>query len=60
MISGDFCQNDQYVINFTFDGIILKFEAFTKNKLDTLYLTEIMITEWIEIIYECWDEGDTP
>ena len=52
MIPNDCCHKNQYVINFTpddtifkFDCMISKFEAFTKNKVDTLYLTKIMRTE---------------
>ena len=40
--------------------MISKFEAFTNNKLDTFYLTERMTIERIQIIYEYWDEVDTP
>ena len=34
MIPAYCCQNNQYVINFTNNDMISKFEAFTKNKLD--------------------------
>ena len=39
----DCFQNNRYVINFIYNDMIFKFEAFTKNKIDTLYLTEIII-----------------
>ena len=51
IIPEGFCQNNQYVINFNTDDMISKFEAFTKNNLDTLYLTESMRTEWIQTLY---------
>ena len=35
-----------------------KFEAFSKNKMDTLYLTESMITEWLQTIDELCYEVD--
>ena len=35
----DFYQNIDNVINFTTDDIISKFEAFSNNKMDALYLT---------------------
>ena len=59
MIPVDFCQNNDHVINFTTDEIISKFEEFSK-KNDALYLTEIMQTEWLQMLDEYWDEGDTP
>ena len=34
-------------------------ESFTKNKVDKLYLYEIMRTEFPKIIDEHWNEGDT-
>ena len=45
----DCCQNNQYIINFTTDDNISKFEAYTNYKPDTLYLTESMKTEWIQV-----------
>ena len=58
MIPVDFCQKKRIVIDFTTDEMISKFEVFTKNKIDTLYLTEIMITERPQKLYEFWYEGD--
>ena len=55
-----FCQNNEPVINFTTDYIIPKFEVFTKNKIDELYLIESTIIEWIQIIYEFWYEVGKP
>ena len=60
MIPVYFCQNNDRVINFTTDDMISKFETFKKNKMDELYFYEIMRTEWLQMIYEFWYEGDTP
>ena len=35
-------QNNYHVINFTPDDMRSKFEAFSKKKMDALYLTESM------------------
>ena len=37
-----------------------KFKVFSKNKMDELYLTKSMITEWIQTLDELWDELDKP
>ena len=42
MMPIDCCKNNDNVINFTTDDIISRFEAFSKNKVDALYLTKIM------------------
>ena len=39
MIPVDICQKKKYVINFITDGMRSKFEVFTKNKINELYLT---------------------
>ena len=39
--------------------MVSKFEVFTKNKMDALYITENMRTEWLQTLYELWDEGDS-
>ena len=41
------------------DGLISKFEEFSNNKVDALYLTEITQTEWLKMLDEYWDEGYT-
>ena len=28
--------------------------------MNNLYLTEIMQTDWLQMLDECWDEKDTP
>ena len=44
MVLMDCCQKNKYVINFTSDYMVSKFEVFVNHKLDTIYLTEIIIT----------------
>ena len=60
MIPVDLFQNKKYVIKFTNDDMRSKFEVFTNNKMYVIYLTEIMITEWIQTLHEFCDEGDKP
>ena len=50
MIPVSLCQNIEPVINFTTDDITSKFEAFSKNKMDELYLTEGTQTEWMHML----------
>ena len=59
MIPVYLCKNNDPVIHFTTDDIGSNFEAFSNTKINALYLTESMITEWIQIIYEFWYEVDT-
>ena len=60
MIQDNLCQNNDHVINFTTNDMRSKFEAFSKNKLYALYRTESTRTEWIQNLYELWDEVDKP
>ena len=53
-------EKNKYVINFTTDDMRSKFEVFSNNKIDTLYLNEIIQTEWIQMMDELWDEGEKP
>ena len=57
MIPVDYFQNNKQVINFTTDDTVSKFEAFANHKLDTFYLTENTITEWIQVQDKYWDVG---
>ena len=50
------CQNNEHVINFTTDDMRSKFDVFLKKKIDVLYLTEIMQTEWLQTLDEYLDE----
>ena len=56
----DFCQNNQYIITFTTEYMVSKFEVFTNHKLDKFYITEIMRTECLQMIDEYRDEESTP
>ena len=38
--------------------MIYKFEAYVDQKLNTLYITEIMRTEFLQVLDVYWDEGD--
>ena len=49
-------KNNDHVINFTPDDMRSKFEAFSKNNMDALYITESMQKEWFQIMDEYWDE----
>ena len=40
MIPVNFCQNKDNVIKFTTDDMRSKLEAFSKNKIDAIYLTK--------------------
>ena len=60
MITEDCSKKNQYVIDFTYNYMISNFEAFKRNKLYKSNITEVMRIEWIQMIDEYWDEGDTP
>ena len=47
------------IVNFTIDDMTSKFELFSKNKMNIPYLTEIIITCWIQMLDEYWEEIDT-
>ena len=49
MISVDFFQKSS-IINFIPDDITSGFELFSKKKMNNIYLTEIMITDWIHML----------
>ena len=46
-------------MNFTNKNMKSKFESFSKNKMGALHKTEIMVTGWLETLYEYWDNDDT-
>ena len=46
------CLNNYHRFNFSIDEIISKFEAFQRNKIDALYITEGMIKEWMKTLDE--------
>ena len=40
--------------------MISKFEAYADHKLFILHLKEIIIIEWLKVVYAYLDEGYTP
>ena len=60
MIPVGCCKNNSSIINFTTDDMTSKFELFSDNKMNNIYLTEIMQTDWLYILDRNWDEKDTP
>ena len=60
MIPVDFCQNNKPVNSYTTDDITSKFKLFSREKMDVLYLTESMRTDWLHMLDEYWDGVDTP
>ena len=60
IIPVDFCQNTLPIINFTTDDMTSKFQLFSRKKMNALYLIEIMRIDWLQMLDEYWDEGDTP
>ena len=59
MIPVDFSQNTKYIINFTTDDMISRFDYFEKNKMNALYLNKIMRKEWLQMLDEFWYKRDT-
>ena len=39
-------------LGFLTDDMISKFETFSKNNMDALYIIESMSTYWIQMLYE--------
>ena len=37
-----------------------KFELFSKNKINNIYLTERMRTDWLHMLYNYWNEKYIP
>ena len=59
MIPLNWYQKNQYVINFTNDDMISKFQTFKNQKLDTFYLTESMRIQQLQMTDKYWDELNT-
>ena len=55
IIPMDFCQNYSSVINFKTCYMTSKFGLFSKNKMNNIYITESMQTDWLHMIYEYWE-----
>ena len=49
MIPVDFCQQI-YIINFSTENMTLKFELYSKNKINALCIIEIMRTDWLHML----------
>ena len=47
----DSCKENKYVMNQSIDYMLSNFEAYTYHKLDTLYLTKMMRTELLPVLY---------
>ena len=47
-------------MNFTTDDMTSKFGFFSEKKMIDIYLTESMKTYWQQMLYEQWEEIDTP
>ena len=58
MIPVDFCQKNSSIVNFTTDDMTSKFELFSEKKINNLHQTEIIRTDWLQILDEYWDEKD--
>ena len=56
----DFCQKNSPIINFTTYDMTSKFELFSNNKINHIYLTESMLTDWIQMLDEYWEKRYAP
>ena len=59
MIPVDFCQNNSPIIIFITNYMTSKFELFSGNKMNNQHLTEIILTYWLQMFDEYWEERDT-
>ena len=59
MIPVDCCKNKS-VIKFFTDNMTSKFEVFSRNNMDALYMKESIETDWLQMLYEYSEEEDTP
>ena len=60
MIPVYFSQKHLPIINFTTDNMTSKFELFSNNKINALYLNERMKTDWLNVLDKYWDERNRP
>ena len=37
-----------------------KFDSFSRKQINNLYLTESILTDWLQMLYKYWDEKYTP
>ena len=54
------CQKYKHIINFSTELITFKFELVSVKQTNSVYLTEIIITDLLQILYGLWEEIDTP
>ena len=59
MILVDCCQTNKSIINFTTEDMTSKIEFFSKKKVNDLYLTKSILTDWLQMLDDNWDEKDT-
>ena len=48
------------IINFKADDMTYRLDFFSKNKINHLYINEILRTDFPQMLDEYWDERDTP
>ena len=60
MIPVDYCQKISPIIIFTTDDITSKSKLFLKKTINALCLSESIQTDWLQRLYEYWEEVDTP
>ena len=59
MIPVDLYQKYLSINNFTTDDMTYMLELFSTNKTNSLYLTEIMQTYWLQMLDEYWEKIDS-
>ena len=59
MMPLDCCQTVPPLINLATDDLTSKL-YFSKKKIYNIYLTEIVKKHWLDMLYEFWEERDTP
>ena len=52
------CPKNESIINFTTDNMISKFGFFSRSKINHLYLNGSMKIDWLQMLYDYWDEKD--
>ena len=52
MVPVDSCQKNASIINSTTDDMAYKFGLSSKNKMNNIYLNEIMRTDWLQMLYK--------
>ena len=60
MIPINSLKRKETIINVTTDNMTSKFELFSNNKINALYLNERMKTDWLNVLDKYWDERNRP